>query len=362
MDPRRVPRCRGVLRHQRVPDHAAADRGVLPLVAHLAGQLLDAPGPPAAPGAVPPARRRVRRGAPVLPRRGGQPGGAGLVGALVRHQLVLHLLRAVVLRPGRTSARVPAPVVAGDRGAVLPRVAARPAWPAQGARPQPPSHGRRHLRRRRAVDDLDGDPVPAGRRSQPGLLRHRHPCVGAAARRRPRPALATERVVGQRRRAQAQHAGGRRRGRRRRAGDLLPADGGVQLLPLPRRLLPRRHRLAGGDHVGRPPGDGARPAPVVQPGAGVDRRALVLAVPVALADLRVHPARSRSAARVVPDAGAAPGPDRRRRRAELPVRRGADPQRCLPAVASAPGHPPGGSPAHGPDRRSPVPRSCCWSP
>ena len=99
------------------------------------------PGPPAAPCAVPAARRRLGDRAAVLPRGGRQPGGPGLVGAVLRHELVLHHLRAVVLRARRTAARLPAPVVAGDRGAVLPRLAARAAGPAQAVRQPPPRHG-----------------------------------------------------------------------------------------------------------------------------------------------------------------------------------------------------------------------------
>ena len=67
------------------------------------------------------ARRRLDRRAAVLPRGRRPARRAGLGGADVRDELVLHRLRAVVLRARRAAAGVPAPVVAGDRGAVLPR-------------------------------------------------------------------------------------------------------------------------------------------------------------------------------------------------------------------------------------------------
>ena len=110
----------------------------------LAARLLDAPRPP-------PARRRLRAAghglggrARLLPRGRVQAGRPGLGRADLRHELVPDLLRPVVLRRCRAAARVPAPVVAGDRGAVLPGVAAAAARPAARVRRPPPADRRGH--------------------------------------------------------------------------------------------------------------------------------------------------------------------------------------------------------------------------
>ncbi len=350
MDAGRLPRRRGVLRHQRLPHHAPADRGAHSQLHHLAAHLLDAPRPSAAPRAVHAARRRVGRRAALLPRGGPQPGGAGLVGAVLRHQLVLHHLRPVVLRPRRTAAGLPAPLVAGDRGAVLPPLADHALGAAEAVRQPPPGDGARHLRRRRPLPDLDVHPVRAGNGSQPRLLRHGHQGLRAADGRRVGPAVAAVPVVDGRPTTQAARAGPDGRGCPGRARTVFPADGGVQPIPVQRRLCRRVGRHAPGDHDGGAPGHRARPVRAGPADPPVDRRPFVLAVPVALADLRVHPTGPRPAAGSLPHAHPAAGADGDRRRSQLPVRRGADPQRRVPALAPAPRPARRGSPADRPDR------------
>ena len=63
---------------------------------------------------------------------------------------------------------------------------ARSAAPLQGS---PPAHRRRRHAGCDRLAGVDGLPVPAGRGPQPRLLRHRHPGLGAVARRRPGPRL-----------------------------------------------------------------------------------------------------------------------------------------------------------------------------
>ena len=141
------------------------------------------------------------------------------------------------------------------------------------------------------------------------------------------------------------HVPARRRGqagRRRPPRPRRPRRRGRVLRPVPRHRhvpVPRRVRcavggLVRGDRRRRPPRHHHREAarPAVH---GLGRQAVVLAVPVALADLRVHAAGDRHAADAVPDAGAAPRPHRGGGRAQLPLRRGPDPQRRLPSLAAS---------------------------
>ena len=79
----------------------------------------------------------------------------------------------------RAAAGLPAPLVAGHRGAVLPRLAAAPARSAEAVRQPPHGDGARHLRRRHRLARVDGRAVRAGDGSQPRLLRHRHPGLRA---------------------------------------------------------------------------------------------------------------------------------------------------------------------------------------
>src|SRR5438093_970468 len=72
------------------------------------------------------------------------------------------------------------PLVAGDRGAVLPRlalrVAARPALHprAPGPRPRPPAAGRRDAGAGRRLGRADGPALSPGLRLVAGLRRHRY--------------------------------------------------------------------------------------------------------------------------------------------------------------------------------------------
>ena len=145
----RFPRRRGLLRHQRLPDHAAAQPGVHPPPRHRPRAVLAAPGPPPARRPVHPARRRLGRRPRLLPRGRRRAGRPGLGRAHLRHELVPHRHRPVVLRHGRATDGVPTPVVTGDRGAVLPGVAGAPAR-AVARQPRTPVGGgdRRHGRRR----------------------------------------------------------------------------------------------------------------------------------------------------------------------------------------------------------------------
>ena len=84
-----------------------------------------------------------------------------------------------------------------------------------------------------------------------------------------------------------------------------------------------------------PPSTPAPPRSAARPAVhDVGRQAVVLAVPVALADLRVHAAGDRHPADPVPDVRAAPRPHRGGGRAELPLRRGAR-SATAPSVAGA---------------------------
>ena len=126
MGRRRLPRRRHVLRPLRLPDHDAARRPSASR--HRAGSSLDAFW-----------GRRARRLLPALflllvvvvlygsatmsaaPARG--PAGRRAREPLLRRQLALHRHRPVVLRPAHPALAAPAPLVARDRGAVLPGVA-----------------------------------------------------------------------------------------------------------------------------------------------------------------------------------------------------------------------------------------------
>ena len=86
--PRRLPRRRGLLRHQRLPDHAAADPGVHRTSTISLRAVLAAPGPPPARRPVHAAGRRLGRRAGLLPRGRRRAGRAGLGRADLRHELV----------------------------------------------------------------------------------------------------------------------------------------------------------------------------------------------------------------------------------------------------------------------------------
>ena len=273
----------------------------------------------------------------VLPRGRVEARRPGLGGADLRHELVPDRLRPVVLRGGRAAARVPAPLVAGDRGAVLPASGRsccsaccalfRGRAAADGRRSSPPAPSPRWC----GWPCCSSRPsTRAGRTTAPTPGRRAccsappWPCSGSPAT----PSAATPR-------SKSVAARPRRARRRRRDHRVLLVDRGDRDVPLPGRVRRAVGRDVRGHRRRRAPGTRARPAARAA-GARLDRQALVLALPVALADLRVHAAGDRPAARRLPDARAAPRAHRRRRRAQLPLRRGADPQRRVHPLAPAP--------------------------
>ena len=132
-----------------------------------------------------PVLRRALRLARRAPR--GVPGPAARLArhAPVRRELALHP-GGIELLPGRARAVASdAHLVPRDRGAVLPRVAAR--RPRNPEAPPVAGDGARRRRRRRArVDGVDGVAAPRRRRPHAPLLRHRHPRDDDAHRRRAR--------------------------------------------------------------------------------------------------------------------------------------------------------------------------------
>ena len=316
-----------------------------------ARSVLAAPRPAPARRPVHAAGRRLHRRPRLLPRGRRRARRPGVGRPHLRHELVPDRHRPVVLRHRRAADGVPAPLVAGDRGAVLPGVARAAARCCSGS-----AAGRQWASAivvtLGAIASLvwmavlfepamDPSRVYYGTDTRAaGLL------LGAALALVWKP---THQLAA-RRRGQDRGPRPRRDGRRRRAHRLLRGDPGDRHVPLPRRLRRRLARLVRGDRGHRPPRHRAR-RPRARPAADdVDRQAVVLAVPLALADLRVHPAGDRPAARAVPDAGAAPRPDGDRRRAELPLRRGADPQRRLRPLAAPARSPPRRPPSSRPDR------------
>ena len=173
--------------------------------------------------------------------------------------------------------------------------------------------------------------------------------LGLLLGRRPGARVEAGHTVPSRRRGQAGRRRPPRPRRPRRRGRVLRPVPGHRHVPVPRRVRCAVGGVMRGDRRRRPPRHHHRSAarPAVH---GLGRQAVVLAVPVALADLRVHAAGDRHAADPVPDAGAAPRPHRGGGRAQLPLRRGPDPQRRLPSLAPA-SEPPSRRPqAHRPDR------------
>ncbi len=158
---RRLPRRRRVLRAQRLPDHVRAARRVATERRRpRAGALLLAPSSPSAPRAARDDRGHVRVRGRVPPGRSVEV--AGWRGRVVRlrHELVPDLPPAVVLLQPRAAADAPASVVAGDRGAVLPAVAAAPGPGAEVLATVARQAGRHHPRRRRRVGAPHGVAVP----------------------------------------------------------------------------------------------------------------------------------------------------------------------------------------------------------
>ncbi len=121
----RLPRCRGVLRDQRVPHHDPADRGVRPRRRRRSRPVLGPAGAPTLAGAVRPHRGRRRLLGGLRARHRGPATRRHRRRAHLHDQLVPDLLASVLLRGPRTALDVAPLVVVGGRGAVLHRLAAR---------------------------------------------------------------------------------------------------------------------------------------------------------------------------------------------------------------------------------------------
>ena len=116
------------------------------------------------------------------PPAGGRAARRRLRGGHLDRELALHPERPVLPEPLRGAVTGPALLVAGDRGAVLPRPPGRADLPGPAdALAAGPARRPRH--RRAALDRVDGRAVPRRREPRPALLRHRHP-DGRAPRRR----------------------------------------------------------------------------------------------------------------------------------------------------------------------------------
>ena len=233
---------RGLLRHQRLPDHAAADRREGAHRRCSSRSLLVAACPPAAPGVVRDDVHadHVHDDLPVGRARQAPWRRAGR--AVLRVELVPDLGRGGLQLDRRLRAAAP-PVEPRRRGAVLPGVAGRDGGVAAGR--DAPRVRRGEVARRRRLGDhgRDGGAVPPGsgrgvQRHSGGLLDDRrplhleerravpgdaHPRRRAAARRRVRDGVAA--VRGDARTAARQGSAARparhrraRRTRRRRCG------------------------------------------------------------------------------------------------------------------------------------------------
>ncbi len=121
---RRLPGRRRLPGDQRLPDHLAAARRAAGHRHDRPGAVLDPPRPPPAPGPLRDDGRGPGVHGHLPPRRGGAAARGHPGVARVRRQLVLRLRRPALLRPVRPPVGVPAPVVAGGGGAVLPALAA----------------------------------------------------------------------------------------------------------------------------------------------------------------------------------------------------------------------------------------------
>ena len=168
---RRLRRRRRLLRHLGLPDHPAAARRDRPHRRRLAAPLLRPPGAAAAAAVRGAARlgRRALAAAALAPARGRSLRRHRQLGRLHR-QLALRRPVGRLLRPERRTEPGAAPLVAGDRGAVLPRLA------------DPAARGHLALAPSRRLGP-PGDLGDAGAR-RAGLARARHPAHRPAARRR----------------------------------------------------------------------------------------------------------------------------------------------------------------------------------
>src|SRR5918995_5708495 len=172
MDPGRLPRRRGLLRHQWLPDHRAAAGGASPAGPRRSQGLLAAARPPAAPSVVPLARGHARGRRRVSARGGREAAQRRGCCVRLRDQLVPGIQQRVLLRDRRPAVAAAAPLVARGRGAIL-RVVAAAIRRRDDA--LAPLHVARRARGRGGVGLADGDPLPARRRSLAHLLRDRYP-------------------------------------------------------------------------------------------------------------------------------------------------------------------------------------------
>ena len=130
----------------------------------LARAVLAAPRPPPARRPVHAAGDRLGRRARLLPRGRRRAGRAGVGRADLRHELVPDRHRPVVLRHRRAADGVPAPVVAGDRGAVLPACGRVLLLVLLRCQPRPPVGGRRSSSRSARSPRWCGWPCCSSRR------------------------------------------------------------------------------------------------------------------------------------------------------------------------------------------------------
>ena len=191
---------------------------------------------------------------------------------------------------------------------------------ALGAGPQgPQGHPLGAHRPGAGVLGLDGHPVRGVHGPLQRLLLHLHPGLRPAARRGPGPQLGPVAVPGP---GRPRRRHGPERHRCARPGHhRLVLHPGERLRPvhLPRRLPAAGHRVRGGHRRPRPPHRGPQHGVGLGP-AAVDRPAVVLHLPVALADLHGHPAGAGPALHRLARVRAPHGTDLRRGGGVLPLR------------------------------------------
>ena len=325
---RRLPRRRRVLRAQRLPDHVGAARRLAEERRQPRPRaVLPAPSSPSAPGVARHDHGDVCVRGRVPPGRGVEaPGRRGRVVRL-RHELVPDLPPAVVLLGHRSSADAPAPVVTGDRRAVLLAVAVAPGSGAEVLATVAHQARGHHPGCRRCVRAPHGAPVPRRQRPVTRLLRHRHALEWPAHRRRHGGADATVAASRKARKVGADGPGRHRLRGLARARVVLRQRQRVRLVALSRRISRvRRHRGVGRPGR-RPPGHHRHQRDTRHLADGLDREALVRHLPVALARVPRDAPRARHPPDRDPPLRVAGGHHGRAGSRVVPLRRGADPQR-----------------------------------